>query len=256
MLADILQSAKQSLTERFASPLMGSFVISWCLWNWKFLVILFSNASVSQTFALIEKVSFPNTEVLVTRGILYPLLTAAVYIFVYPYPAKLVYAYTLRRQREINQIKQSIADETPLTLEESRRLRAEYIEHERKNTEVIGKLNDEIARLNAALDAVNRTQFASSPSPTERMNITLEPSQLHLLRLIEKAGGTAFESSLIEESTESKVKTEFDIGELVQKRLLDRNYDQRMNEYSVGFTHEGRRALIEETRLEHIEAGD
>jgi len=118
MVDEILKSAKAQISERIASPLIGSFVISWCLWNYKFLVILFSSASVSQTFALIDKIAFPTFWALVLNGILLPILTAVAYIFAYPYPAKYVYEFTRRRQKEINEVRQRIEDETLLTIEE------------------------------------------------------------------------------------------------------------------------------------------
>jgi hypothetical protein len=57
MVNEIVKSAKAQLSERIASPLIGSFVISWCLWNYKFLVILFSASAfmwpVRETFSLV-----------------------------------------------------------------------------------------------------------------------------------------------------------------------------------------------------------
>ena len=250
LLDEIIASAKQTLTERIASPLLGGFLVSWSLWNWKFLVILFSDATVSQTFSMIERIAFPDSVVLFTRGFLYPLLTAAAYIFVYPYPARFVYAFTLRRQREINQTKQRIADETPLTLEESRRLRAEYVEHERKNNEMIQRLNEEVARLNAALDAVTKHEPQPALSAAERIYDRLEPTQVFLLRILEKGGSPALESELIEKSPEPRVKTEFDIGELERRKLLHRNFDQSKGKYTLEFTHEGRRALLDSNATE------
>ena len=83
LIDDLLTSAKQTLTERLASPLLGSFAAAWCTWNYKFLVILFSSAGVSQTFGLIEKFSFPDVASIFTRGIIYPLLSAVAYVFFY-----------------------------------------------------------------------------------------------------------------------------------------------------------------------------
>jgi hypothetical protein len=213
---------------------------------------LFSDATVSQTFALVDKVAFPDMFTALTRGLLYPLLTAVTYIFVYPYPARFVYAFTLRRQREVNAIKQAIADETPLTLEESRRLRSEYVEHERMSDERVQKLHEEIARLKAALDS------AATPEPKleplaqpnlgkllSRSPIELEPTQVFLLKIIEKVGGPATVSELLKKSMQPKVKTEFDIGELEKRKLLRRGFNGRLREETLEFTHEGRRALLE-----------
>ena len=148
MLDDLLKSAKESILERIASPLLGSFSVAWCLWNYKFLVILFSEATVSQTFSLAEKYAFPDVSSVVIRGLLLPVLTAAAYVFVYPYPARFVYGFTQRRQVEINRLRQQIENETPLTLEDSRKLRAEFVEADRRHKETVDRLNEEITRLN------------------------------------------------------------------------------------------------------------
>ncbi len=245
VLDDIITSTKQSFAERLASPLLGSFVAAWCVWNWKFLVILFSAATVSQTFALIEKYVYPDSMAIMTRGVLYPLITAAAYIFIYPYPARFIYAFTLRRQREINETKQRIADETPLTLEESRRIRAEYIEHERKNNEQIQRLNEEVARLNAALDSGTKPEAKPELSAADKLYDRLEPTEVFILRALEEIGSPALESELIKTSPEPKIKTEFAIGELERRKLLHRNFDQDRRGYTLQFTHDGRRALLE-----------
>lgn len=245
-LEEILASAKQTLLERITSPLLGSFFLAWCAWNWRFLVVLFSDTDVSLTFALVDNQIYPDLVTFLTHTVFLPTLSAAVYIFIYPYPARFVYAFTLRRQRETNQIKQQIADETPLTLQESRRLRAEYVEHERKNTGMVQRLNDEIARLNAALDASARPEPKVDLAAPIVSAPRLEPSQIFLLQVLAKLGSPALESELRKRSPEPKIRTDFDIGELERRKLLKREFDGRHREYKLEFTHEGRRLLLED----------
>lgn len=245
MLDDILQATKQSLLERLSSPLLSAFFVSWCAWNWKFLVILFSNASVTTTFVLIDKIAFPDYSAVFLRGFVCPLISASAYVFLYPYPARFIYEFSLRRQREVNQTKQRIADETPLTIEESRRLRNEYVENERRHTEVVQLLNDEIARLNEALKTRGKGRELAPLTISEKMYEKLNDSQLELLRLLEKAGGESTEPDLIDQSSEKKVKTEFNIGELERRKLISRIYSNRARAYLITFTHDGRRALLE-----------
>jgi hypothetical protein len=250
MIDDLLKSAKETIAERLSSPLLGGFAAAWCLWNYKFIVILFSAAGVSQTFNLIETVAFPDSRTLVTRGMLYPLLSALLYVFAYPYPARFVYAFTQKRQREVNQIKRQIEGETLLTLEQSRTMRAEYVQLEHKNQEVVDNLNAEVSRLKVALDQA-RKESPNGPanSPAESLYGQLAPTQLALLKLLEKRGVKMTEEELIVESTEPKVKATFDLGELQNKRLISRSYDDHRRAYTYDFTHEGRRALLDGGRL-------
>lgn len=241
MLNDIIHSTKLTLQERLTSPLLGGFLMAWSAWNYKFLVILFSDTPVSETFSLIETVSFPDVSSILTRGLIYPLLSAAGYIFIYPYPALFVYKFTLLRQRKINEVKMKIANETPLTIEDSRRLRAEYVDYELKNQEQISRLNEQIAQLKAALESTNTSEERAPLITVDKLDEKFEPSQLLLLQQLENAGGSLGEEDFIDSSTETKVKAEFDLGELVQKKLLSKNYHNDTYE----FTHEGRRVLLE-----------
>jgi len=244
-LEEILASAKQTLLERITSPLLGSFFLAWCAWNWRFLVVLFSDTSVTQTFGLVDNQIYPDLVTFLAHAVFFPMLSAAVYIFIYPYPARFVYAFTLRRQRETNQIKQQIADETPLTLEESLRLRSEYVAHERKNTETVQRLNEEIARLNVALDASVTPKTKPDVSAPRTASPRLEPAQVSLLQILEQVGGPALVSQLVQRSPEPRVKTDFDIGELERLGLLTRGWNSDQGENTLDFTHEGRRALLE-----------
>lgn len=250
MIEDLLKSAKETIAERLASPLLGAFGLAWCLWNYKFLVILFSSASVLQTFKLIENIAFPDTSSVFLKGILYPLASALVYVFAYPYPARFVYGFTLKRQREINQIKRQIEEETLLTLEQSRGIRAEYVQIERKHQEEADRLNAEVSRLKAAIDQTQKEPI-SSPGITMAENVygNLEASQLALLQLIETREGEATLGDLIKTSEEPKVKTEFDLGELESRELVHKEYSQERHDYTFQFTHEGRRVLLKHGRL-------
>jgi len=250
MLDDILQSAKQNLTERLSSPLLGAFAISWCGWNWKFLVILFSKASVTTTFSLVETVSFPDLSSILLYGLLFPLLVALAYVFIYPYPARYIYEFTLRRQREINEVKQRIAQETLLTFEESKKIRLKYTEKERNYTEEIQRLNEEIEHLREALNAQEKEGKPTHLSSADRLYGTLDSTQLLMLQTLDRMGGSATEQELIKQSPSTKTKAEFGIGELENRLLVNKNYSPNEGAYLIKFTHEGRRALLEGSRQE------
>lgn len=245
MVDEIVKSAKAQISERIASPLIGSFAISWSLWNYKFLMILFSAASVSQTFALINAIAFPTTWSLVINGVLLPAATAVAYIFVYPYPAKFVYEFTLRRQKKINEVRQRIEDETLLTIEESRKIRAEVLQTEKAHQEIVDRLNGEISRLKLEMTTGQTELSPVQPTTSDYSRQAVTPTQLALLKLLDKAGGKQEGNLLIQSSKESKVKTEFDLGELVKLELIKKRYDQMSEAYMYEFLHEGRRVFLE-----------
>jgi hypothetical protein len=245
MIDEIVKSAKAQLSERIASPLIGSFAISWSLWNYKFLVILFSTASVSQTFALIDTMVFPTTWSLILNGVLLPAATTFAYIFLYPYPAKYVYEFTRRRQKVINEVRQRIEDETLLTIEESRQIRAEVLQTEKAHQEIVDRLNGEISRLKLEMTNGQPEPPTVPPAVDESSQAAVTPTQLAVLKLLEKAGGKMNEDILIKSSKESQVKTEFDLGELVKLEMIKIRRDLRSGEVTYEFLHEGSRKLLD-----------
>jgi hypothetical protein len=250
MIDDLLKSVRQGAIERLTSPLLGSLAIAWCAWNYKFLVILFSAASVTQTFKLIETIAFPDLTTVLLRGIILPLASSLAYVFLYPYPARFVYRFTQERQREINAIRKKIEDETPLTLEESRRIRDEYRETDRKNQETIDRLTQEVTRLQALQSKQNTTETKSAEDVASKMYPgELAPTQFYLLQILEKQSGRAAESLIIQEANEKKVKVEFDLGELVRMKFVDKDYSNRERDFIYTFTHAGRRVLLSGGKL-------
>jgi hypothetical protein len=245
MLDDIVKTARTHIHERLASPLIGSFVIAWSIWNYKFLVILFSAASVSQTFALINSIAFPDFSALFFKGFLFPALTTAAYIFVYPYPARFVYEFTQKRQKEMNETRRQIENETPLTIEESRKIRSELQRREGEHEQEMDRKDSEIERLKAEISSF-RTSSQPPPekSSSEKTHV-LTPTQLAMLVLVESLNGEAPEKALITMSKEPKVKAEFDLGELVKLKLLRKKYDYDGGNPRYEFTHDGRKYLVE-----------
>lgn len=243
MLEELKKNVVTELSERMTSPLSGSFVISWALWNYKFLVILFSNNTTTGTFLLIDDIAFPTIWAILTNGILFPLLTALAYVFLYPYPSKFVYKFTRERQREISIIRQQIENETHLTMAESRDLRRQHRQLQEdhakeleKQEALIRDLKLELAGKSQESAPANQTAVPEVESPP------LDESELSILSTLANSSlGTPQE--LIKNSQRTRVATEFLLGELVQKGLIQVRGVGESARYRL--THEGRRALVD-----------
>lgn len=122
---DLLESIKRHIQDRISSPLGGACVVSLVLWNFKLFVVLFSSIEPAAKLDYIETTLYPDTYHIWVQGVLFPVLSALAYIFIYPYPSIVVYSFTLDMQKKLRLLKQKKYDETPLTLEESRKLIAE-----------------------------------------------------------------------------------------------------------------------------------
>lgn len=242
MLEDFPKNLLSQISERVANPLSGSFAISWAAWNYKFFVILFSSNTATTTFRLIDEISFPTIGAIVANGIIYPLLTALAYLFLYPYPAKLVYKFTRERQRDMAIIRQQIEDETPLTTAESREIRRQYRklqEEHAKEMELQVTLTRDLkneleARLVSSVPTSGLSENEKTAKPTQE--------ELELLGEFSESGRTSL-TEIIAASKKTRVATEYLLGELVQKGYLQVRGSGESAGYNL--THQGRKAIVE-----------
>ncbi len=161
MLSDAVTSVKAYLYERAVSPLLGSLIISWCVWNYKFLLLLISKLDFSEKLRLIN-VLYSNDYEIYLQGIAFPFVTSMVYLFVFPYPSELVYKFSLRRQKILNDMKNELQENELLTLEQSKAIRNQLADVERQFDEqverkdrVISARDREIEELRAQIEAIN-----------------------------------------------------------------------------------------------------
>lgn len=178
MLNEITKSLRLHLSERLTSPLIGAFLVSWCVWNYEFLILVLSNLDADKKIRSIKNLysiktnylyyfeSFfnikePLRNFLVKASNWYykvffcfmaPFLTALGYIFIYPYPAKLTYEYSKRKQKEILEIRRKIENETLLTKEDKERLNREFNEERAQHEKLVRQLQNQIKTKNALID--------------------------------------------------------------------------------------------------------
>jgi hypothetical protein len=254
MFDELVKSIRLQLSERLTSPLLGSFVVSWCAWNYKALVILFSKEPVEHSFYLLQTIVWPDQTMLLARGLLAPSLTAAAYIFVYPYPAKFVYEFSRKRQREILDVRRRIEEETPLTVAESKEIRRQIYESQLAAENEVAHKNNEIVRLKERVEELEK-QLSERQAPVvvnlPRKVKAATTSQLQVLQRLAGAMRPMLYSELIQEFKD-RVRLDFDLQELVTRSMISREADQAHREYKYTVSHEGRRVLLDEKDNEDV----
>ena len=258
LLDEVTESAKSQFVERMASPLLGSFAISWALWNYKFFVILFSAASVSQTFKLIETLVFPDWWAWVSRGLLLPLSSSLVYLFGYPYPARFVYEATRKHGLAMDELRKKYDGMELLTLEKSRKLRAEIALADAAHKAEIDRLNEIIADLKgvqselaksklveseAGLNETQRYELAamqpdSMLNPNMATKITLPKDVERVLNLFAGEDDVLNERLAVDDSGIQELDAKYALGELEKHGFLRRHETTDGPKYAL--THEGR----------------
>lgn len=144
-IAELIKSFAETSRERIKTPITGSFMLTFILYNWRPLVLLmFSNSSIEERIATI------NAEYCTIWSILIPLLIAALYVAGVPYLMMVLekasgYALTNRkRYKSIQKVEDLKLLEEVLKLE----LNNERI---RSGKEDIKELNNKVEDLNSKL---------------------------------------------------------------------------------------------------------
>jgi len=247
MLNELTKSVKANLYERATSPLFGTFLISWCIWNYKTIFVLTSSLPVHEKFDYLETFIYTGTWSCISTIFLYPLIAALLFIFAYPHPALYIYKYWHSMQKKLKEAKQKIEDETPLTIEESRNIRRELFQLESEYDKEIVRKDAEIEKLKSHLENLqneiesqeNINKEKTSPQeikPSEPENIELDEERIVILKLLSKNGGMMKDDDIVNKAPYDKVKTEYFLEDLAQKGYLSRDYSQRYSAYTTGLT--------------------
>lgn len=129
-MKDTINNIKDILNDRVSSPLAASFIISWLLVNYKFIIILLSMQSVENKFGLISTM-FPIDLFIpiastICKLIILPLIFTAFYIYLYPIPARRVYEHVRKEQLKLEKLRNDIEKSTVLTSEQADELRRRH----------------------------------------------------------------------------------------------------------------------------------
>lgn len=165
---DLKKSIINTINERMTSPLFGSFIISWALWNYKTIFIILSTKTVEDKFSYIENILYSHWWSFPLIGLILPLITSLLFIFIFPYPEKSIYVYWYSHKEKLKREKQKIDNEKLLTKEESRKLTKKIIQLESEHFEEIDAKNQEIATLK---EIITNNDKQESKSTTEKKEL-------------------------------------------------------------------------------------
>lgn len=148
---NLLNSIKAVLYERTTSPMIGAFVVSWLGWNYRTVVIMFSELPAIQKFNYIENTLYPSYVQSGLFLLLLPAVTAAIYLFALPYPARFVHKFWRQRQKELRDDKLSVENATLLSVEESRSIRQRVIDIQSEYDRALSHSESEVENLKESL---------------------------------------------------------------------------------------------------------
>lgn len=123
MIDEFKKSISATLYERTTSPLFGTILFSWNVWNWKIILgIFFTTTKELKT----TKFEYIESNLLnIYDGLLYPVISTVLILTVYSWLAEQAYRSWLYFDKRKNDHKNSIEKQKLLTLEQSMKLRVE-----------------------------------------------------------------------------------------------------------------------------------
>ncbi len=141
MWNNLPSSLKAELYDRISSPLFVGFMVSFFVWNFKAIVVLFSDITVFSKIHHFEYEVYTN--IFDYFGFLFvgPLISSLAYIWLYPKIANRVYKYSEEQKQALKEIKVKIEDETPLTIEQSRKIKQEMTNLDLKYSQYVETTN-------------------------------------------------------------------------------------------------------------------
>lgn len=94
--SEYLKSTSDLILERFSSPFIFSFVVSWLISNYKIVMVILTDQT--NFFSLEHKVDLVSQYTNLSNSFLYPAFAALFYTFAYPYLDQQISKFTLKRK--------------------------------------------------------------------------------------------------------------------------------------------------------------
>ena len=244
MLSDTLKSVQSTIVSRLTSPLAGSFALAWAAWNYRFIVVLFSDATISRTFQLIDTLIYPDKWTFLSRTILYPALSGAAYIFLYPYPARFVYAFTQRRHKELADQQKQISGEALMSIEDARQLRSYLAKREQELLEEVDRLN-RIVSVSVSPTSEKKDETAAPAEQLSKVRTmpVSESQRAILMAIADSADSRIYEDDIRKSLNVKKIEFDYDIHALYQRKFITR--EDLSTGLVLGLTQNGRAVVLE-----------
>lgn len=121
----IKEQVKAAVVERFNSPFLGAFIVSWLLWNHRVFFVLFSDLSIDARFHYIDERLYPTVGSFLALNLIGPLASALAYIFLLPWPTEWVHRWNLQRKLRLWYSEKEAEGSRFLTQVESDELRSQ-----------------------------------------------------------------------------------------------------------------------------------
>jgi hypothetical protein len=158
-MEDFRKSIKEILYERTTSPLYGTFIISWLIWNWK---IVYITLFVSEKQIGLDKLTYIDTNLISMNNIIwFPILSTIVLLLIFPFISNGAYWLSLIFKRWRNDKKNKVESKQLLTMEQSISMRKQITEQENYYERIV---SDKDLKIKQSESLLKEAQTASTRS--------------------------------------------------------------------------------------------
>lgn len=153
MLKELATSFKAILYDRIVSPLSGAFLLSWIIFNWKILALIFLGKT-----PIIERISYIESNYInIDSIIINPAISTAIIVFIYPWISNVAYIVWQKSLSFKIQTRIKYENSTPLTVEQSVELRKEIQKKDIEFNELLSAKNQKILDQKDTITYLNET---------------------------------------------------------------------------------------------------
>lgn len=165
-MSEVVDGIRNFINERLSSPLLGTYLISWPIWNYQVLLYAFSDLGVEEKIGKIDYVLFSSSEAM-QHSFGVPLLVALAYVFVLPLPSSLALGFTLGWNQLNRRIRQYIECHALMSKEEAKMILSGASKKHDELEEKVAKQAQQLDRINALLTDVEVELDAEKKSHAE-----------------------------------------------------------------------------------------
>ncbi|WP_229618743.1 hypothetical protein [Vibrio parahaemolyticus] len=154
MIKEITNSIKAALYQRVSSPLYGTYICSWLIYNWEVVLpLIFGSKVFDQRVIDFKSKLSPEATGFEYDTIIMPLVITSFLLVLQPLLQRFIFIYTEWNRSEGLKKRDKYTSETMLTLEQSNELRASVQKFQQFHQEVLKNKEEEISEYKRQLES-------------------------------------------------------------------------------------------------------
>lgn len=149
-MTDIRKSINSIINERLSSPLYGTLILSWLVWNWKIIYLTFFVSESKIEGNKIDFILINYSEI--NHLVFFPLISTVVLLTIVPFISNGAYWLNLKFNIWKSDKKNEVERKQLLTLEQSIQLRELIADQVKRFENILSDKNSEIQQLKLQLE--------------------------------------------------------------------------------------------------------